>query len=337
MRILRFRPDAAAEQLGPEALPVEPGGDVWCDLAREDLQAAETAQQDALRAWLQRLHPLTVATLRRSSPQHIHAAQEHYVHLRLQAVPQDRPPALPAALVASGKNQRGPEIARLSKVGLDVVVGDRFALTVHEHALAPLDAVWQSFCEGQFKADSVDFALYHGLGALVEGYRRAAQRLTSEAEGVNQHLVRLSARHMLTEIVRVRRHAVDLRDVLVPARDGLQLLGGGGTIRSENRPYFEDLEREVAESVTAVESARQSMGEAVEAFTSVQSTQMNRVMQLFTVLAVVIAPPMLVASIYGMNFKIPEYHWPHGYSYALGLMFLLMASLYIYVRAKRWL
>jgi len=328
MRGLRFREGGTAEVLDPGAWPEEPGGEVWLDLHRDDLAA--TKHGPGIEGWLRRLHPLTADVLSRAAPGHLAAAQEHYVHIRIQAIRGARPAS------AGGSPGADP----LPRTALDVVMGQGYAVTVADAEIPAWEAVWRQYREGRRRADGVDFALYHALAAVVAPQREAAERLTREAEVVDQRLVRLTERHMLREIVRVRRHAIDLRGILVPTRDGLQLLAGGGgdrPVRPENRPYFEDLRREAAEALSTVEAAREAMGEAVEAFTSVQSTEMNRVMQLFTVLAVVIAPPMLVSSIYGMNFKIPEYHWPHGYSYALGLMFTLMAGFYVYVRGRRWL
>jgi len=47
----------------------------------------------------------------------------------------------------------------------------------------------------------------------------------------------------------------------------------------------------------------------------------NNVMKVLTVASVVGIPPVLLAGIYGMNFKaMPEYDWPWGYAYGLGVI-----------------
>jgi magnesium transporter len=49
----------------------------------------------------------------------------------------------------------------------------------------------------------------------------------------------------------------------------------------------------------------------------------NNVMKVLTVVSVVGIPPVLVAGIYGMNFKIiPELEWSYGYAYGLGMIVL---------------
>jgi magnesium transporter len=68
------------------------------------------------------------------------------------------------------------------------------------------------------------------------------------------------------------------------------------------------------------------------------STEQNQIIKLFSVMAVMLMPPTLVASVYGMNFKsMPELEWAHGYPMALGLMFISGLIPYIYFRRKGWL
>jgi magnesium transporter len=53
---------------------------------------------------------------------------------------------------------------------------------------------------------------------------------------------------------------------------------------------------------------------------------------------VVLLPPTLVASIYGMNFKsIPELEWAFGYPYALCLIVIAAVLPYRWFRRMGWL
>ena len=68
------------------------------------------------------------------------------------------------------------------------------------------------------------------------------------------------------------------------------------------------------------------------------SNEQNQIIKLFSVMAVMMMPPTLVASVYGMNFeKMPEIHWTYGYPIALGLMFVSALVPFIYFRRKGWL
>ena len=68
------------------------------------------------------------------------------------------------------------------------------------------------------------------------------------------------------------------------------------------------------------------------------SNEQNQIIKLFSVMAVVLLPPTLIASIYGMNFKhMPELDWALGYPWALGLMVIAALIPVIYFRRKGWL
>jgi magnesium transporter len=68
------------------------------------------------------------------------------------------------------------------------------------------------------------------------------------------------------------------------------------------------------------------------------SNQQNQIIKLFSVMAVMLMPPTLVASIYGMNFKfMPELDLPFGYPMAIGLMVVSGLIPFIYFKRKGWL
>lgn len=68
------------------------------------------------------------------------------------------------------------------------------------------------------------------------------------------------------------------------------------------------------------------------------SNEQNQIIKLFSVMAVMLMPPTLVASIYGMNFKsMPELDMTWGYPMALFMMFAAALIPYLYFKKKGWL
>jgi len=77
---------------------------------------------------------------------------------------------------------------------------------------------------------------------------------------------------------------------------------------------------------------------ALDAMLGVVNLEQNNIIKLFSVMAVVLMPPTLIASIYGMNFKdMPELEWTHGYPLAVVAMLLAAAGPYLYFKWKKWL
>src|ERR1700722_9020111 len=61
----------------------------------------------------------------------------------------------------------------------------------------------------------------------------------------------------------------------------------------------------------------------LDAMLGVVSLEQNNIIKIFSVMAVVLMPPTLIASIYGMNFKaMPELEWNFGYPLAVVLMLI---------------
>lgn len=64
----------------------------------------------------------------------------------------------------------------------------------------------------------------------------------------------------------------------------------------------------------------------------------NKIIKIFSVASVALLPPTLIASVYGMNFKVmPELNWTYGYAFAIALMVSSVAAPFFYFRRKGWL
>jgi magnesium transporter len=73
-------------------------------------------------------------------------------------------------------------------------------------------------------------------------------------------------------------------------------------------------------------------------FLGLVNIEQNTVIKIFTVVTVVFMPPTLIASIYGMNFKVmPELAWVGGYPLAIGLMIFSSLAFLWYFKRKKWL
>ncbi|HME26872.1 MAG TPA: magnesium transporter CorA family protein [Acetobacteraceae bacterium] len=91
----------------------------------------------------------------------------------------------------------------------------------------------------------------------------------------------------------------------------------------ELHPRLQTLQRDIAslnDYDTHLNDKLQFLLDATLGFINIAQ---NNVMKVLTVASVVGIPPVLVAGIYGMNFKsIPEYDWPWGYAYGLAVIVL---------------
>ena len=75
-----------------------------------------------------------------------------------------------------------------------------------------------------------------------------------------------------------------------------------------------------------------------DAATGIINVAQNEVMKILTIASVAGIPPVLVAGIYGMNFKnMPELNWVWGYPYALALIVVTTLIPLIWFKWKDWM
>lgn len=75
-----------------------------------------------------------------------------------------------------------------------------------------------------------------------------------------------------------------------------------------------------------------------DTFLGLVNLQQNKIIKIFTVVSVIFLPPTLIASVYGMNFRVlPELNWAYGYPFSLLLMVGFSGAVLWYFRRKKWL
>ena len=77
----------------------------------------------------------------------------------------------------------------------------------------------------------------------------------------------------------------------------------------------------------------------LDAMLGVVNIQQNNIIKIFSIAAVVLMPPTLIASIYGMNFhhNMIELEWEYGYPFALILIVLAAVLPLVFFKWKKWL
>ncbi len=106
----------------------------------------------------------------------------------------------------------------------------------------------------------------------------------------------------------------------------------------EQRALLKIMQRDVQSLTDHASYLTNNITFLLDAMTGVVTIEQNNIIKIFSVVAVVLMPPTLIASIYGMNFKhMPELEWLHGYPYALVLMVLAAIVPYVFFKWRKWL
>jgi len=105
----------------------------------------------------------------------------------------------------------------------------------------------------------------------------------------------------------------------------------------EIRPHMETLRTDIA-SLSDYDSYLNSKVQfLLDATLGLINIEQNNIMKVLTVVSVVGVPPVLIAGIYGMNFKaMPELDWAWGYPYAIVLMVVSALIPLVWLKRRRW-
>jgi magnesium transporter len=99
------------------------------------------------------------------------------------------------------------------------------------------------------------------------------------------------------------------------------------------------LEKVIDENTQAIEMTSiysNILTSTMDAFTSIISNNLNMVIKMLTSLTVVIAIPTLIASIYGMNVKLPFQDHPHAFMIVIIISFVISSASGYYLWKKNF-
>jgi len=107
---------------------------------------------------------------------------------------------------------------------------------------------------------------------------------------------------------------------------------------NEMREQLKTMQRDVSSLADHASYLSNKITFALDAMLGVVNLEQNNIIKLFSVMAVVLMPPTLIASIYGMNFRdMPELGWHYGYPLAIIAMIAAAVVPYYVFKLKKWL
>jgi magnesium transporter len=188
------------------------------------------------------------------------------------------------------------------------------------------------------------------LDAIIDRSADILEKIGSDVDGISREILDSDGplsrgrdfKEMLRSIGRRGDHTSRVRESLVSiGRLLLYIAAEADTMKKwakDQRAALKGMQRDVqslAEHATYL-SAKISF--LLDAMLGVVSLEQNNIIKIFSVAAVVLMPPTLIASIYGMNFKhMPELEFEFGYPVAVVLMVVAAVLPYWFFRWKKWL
>ncbi|MDZ7825304.1 MAG: magnesium/cobalt transporter CorA [Gammaproteobacteria bacterium] len=192
------------------------------------------------------------------------------------------------------------------------------------------------------------------LGIMLALFEQKVDHLADELEDLHRELEDVSRSVLMEEEV----GGGDEDDLETDIDELAEIEDTNGKVRlclMDTQRSVSFLMRHIRDDAAALETCREVLRDAESLLTHTNfvfekvnflmaaaqgfiSIRQNQIIKIFSIAAVVFLPPTLVASIYGMNYRVmPELDWAYGYPFALGLMVIAGIAPYLLFKRKGWL
>ncbi|MBB4663373.1 magnesium transporter [Conexibacter arvalis] len=236
------------------------------------------------------------------------------------------------------------QVGRLNAAELDLFVGPDFLVTLPNQPLQPVEWLFERCRANDELRESwfskgTGYLLYKIIDACVDASFPMLAKMGNKLERIEDEIFAGNSAEVVRDISNVKQEIINFRKVVRPQRAVF-----GDLERTKQRyladdldVYFDDI-NDASERVWQMLETYKETVEALEATNeSVLSHQLNDILRVLTVLSVVFLPLTLIASIFGMNVKVPGEGRIEPFWVVVTLLVLVGVGMLAFFRKRRWL
>ena len=296
------------------ARPVAKGAALWLNV---------NAPTDEDLDWLERtyrFHPLTIEDCRNFNQRAKVEAYDGYLFLSLTTTSRENGDLRPQEIEA--------------------FLGPDYLITVHREPLAALDAVREHY--GSDKAGlSVrpDFLLYLIADHMVDVYFPLLDEVEDEIDALEDEILEKPRQATLHRIFKLKQQLVFMRKITAPMRDVMNALAGTryGLVEEHTALYFRDIYDHLIRIYDLVETSRDLLGNALDAYLSTVSNRLNEVVKRLTIFTAIFMPISFLVGLGGINFQQMPFDNSLAFAIFLVVLALTPVATIIWFWRKNWL
>ena len=230
-----------------------------------------------------------------------------------------------------------------------ILVGKRL-ITVRYDEPRPFAIVSNKLCRQCSPTATGDTVMLDLLDAVIDRNADILEKIGAEVDRVSQSIFARggSSANRSRVYYRVLQTIGSKGDLTSKVRESLVSIGrlvlflanesDGLRWPKEARAQLKSMQRDVGSLSDHATYLTNNITFMLDAMVGVVTIEQNNIIKIFSVVAVVLMPPTLVASLYGMNFKhMPELEWQYGYPFAIGLMLVAAVLPYLFFKWRKWL
>jgi magnesium transporter len=218
---------------------------------------------------------------------------------------------------------------------LHCFLGKDWLITVHDDAEPAIESLKIRLTAAQFSLGA-DHLLYLVADALVDNQFPITDRLNERIDELESLVFQDPAQKHLQEVLALKRTLSFMRRVLSPQRDVIGLMTRGGVmhIGEHTTVYFRDVYDHLIRIHEQLDTARDLLGNAMDAYLSVVANKTNEVTKQLTIFASIFLPLSFVVGFFGQNFEVLS-HFP-AFLTMLALMISVPTFMLWWFKRQGW-
>jgi magnesium transporter len=211
---------------------------------------------------------------------------------------------------------------------------ERFLLTIHRADVGFVKVIREKHVSMGRCSNPSDVVTRLAWSAL-ETYEDPANRLAEQVDFYeNQIIRRQTANDQLEALFLIKREASLCNKVLLLLREPINHIRPQG----DNQSALQDVLDQHLKMLTLYNQALEDVNNLMNIYMSFTAQKTNEVVKILTIFSVFFMPLTFIVGIYGMNFDfMPELRFKWGYPTVLILMAVVTATIFFWVKRKKWL
>ena len=243
----------------------------------------------------------------------------------------------------------GADKALASSSAVTFMLKDHRLVTIRYEDPKPFSLVTERLSRMPAASLTGEAILITLLDAIIDRLADVLERQGADIEGISREIFHYDGGDkpageelddLMRRIGRVGDMTARARESLVSIARLLLFVINSPQVRRKHvgRERFKTLHRDVTSLADHATFLANKISFLLDATLGMINIEQTGIIKIFSVAAVVLLPPTVIASIYGMNFTVmPELHWAFGYPFALVLMVLSAIVPYLWFKRKGWL
>ncbi len=235
-------------------------------------------------------------------------------------------------------------VGRLNAGELDIFVGQDYVITLPNAPLQPVEYLFErcrsseEFREQLFSRGP-GYLLYKIVDDSFDYCFPMLRKMGNKLDRTEEEIFEGRAEEVVRDLSNVKQEIINFRKIIRPERSVLRDLERTKQVYlpADHELYFDD----IVDASERIWDMLENYKEVVEALEdtneSVISHRLNDILRVLTSFSVVLLPLTLIASIWGMNVRVPGQGSIHAFWIVVGSMAVLLVALLVYFRRRGWL